>query len=445
MKQILKKLWCALGVGLCVPFFANANGVESYANQSGAYLRNPSCNTLYSSPEAVFYNIAGTAFMADGIYVHIGNQLVFKEYTNEANGIQYTDDENEYLFPSFSAVYKSGKIAFFGSFAVYGGGGSLKYNDGSALTAGILSEASLSSQSESDKYTQRASSASDEAKAQKYTATAQKYAHIATALSAAIENHSLDVYSRSFGEQLGLSFYFNQYISASACFRLLQGQQNVKIACDDSLFVSANGGSEIGFQAAGWGYSFVLGVHAKPLEDLDVTVQYQTKNAMQYEYTRVYGELTEVLGYEKGSKFHSDFPAVWNLGIGYQLLDELYISANFNAYKESDIELNGSFQDGKYNDSFEVAIGADYQVLDFLLISIGGVFTRTGGTAEVNNIVNPALNAFSLGTGGTVKCSKNVSIELGGLYSYFIEQEYEGVILNKKALNTALAINIKPF
>lgn len=60
-----------------------AGGVENKTNMSAGYLRNPSRNTENERPEAAFYNIAGTGFLKNGLYIEAGNQFVFKEYANE--------------------------------------------------------------------------------------------------------------------------------------------------------------------------------------------------------------------------------------------------------------------------------------------------------------------------------------------------------------------------
>lgn len=113
-----------------------ASGVENKTNMSTGYLRNPSRNTEAKRPEASYYNVAGTAFMADGLYIEAGNQFVFKEYGNEMKtgnvlaqlGINdyYSNDETTvWFYPDADFVYKHNNYSIFGNFGVYAGGGSL--------------------------------------------------------------------------------------------------------------------------------------------------------------------------------------------------------------------------------------------------------------------------------------------------------------------------------
>ena len=105
-----------------------ASGVENKTNLSTGYLRNPSRNTENSRPEAAFYNIAGTAFLDEGLWVGGGNQFVFKEYANELKdevdlgdygkiSPYYSNDETTvWLYPDLNAVYKKEQVSDFRQF-----------------------------------------------------------------------------------------------------------------------------------------------------------------------------------------------------------------------------------------------------------------------------------------------------------------------------------------
>lgn len=111
-----------------------AGGIDNKSNLSTGYLRNPSRATETKRPEAVLYNIGGTSFMEDGLAFTIGNQFIFKEYTNELNGTEYKENKTVLFFPDVEAVYKKDRWAAFGGFGVFAGGGSLDYKDGTAAT-----------------------------------------------------------------------------------------------------------------------------------------------------------------------------------------------------------------------------------------------------------------------------------------------------------------------
>lgn len=133
----------ALAVSVMAASVVFAGGVDNKTNLNAGYERNPSRNTECKRPEAVFYNIGGISFMDDGLYVEAGDQLVFKNYANKldfpsfnALGINksYEDNRLVYLYPNAEVVYKKGDSAVFFGFGVFGGGGNLEYNDGTAAT-----------------------------------------------------------------------------------------------------------------------------------------------------------------------------------------------------------------------------------------------------------------------------------------------------------------------
>ena len=140
-----------------------ASGVENKTNLSTGYLRNPSRNTENSRPEAAFYNIAGTAYLKEGLWIGGGNQFVIKEYGNELhddptlkaakiNGYYSNDETTVWLYPDFNAVYKKGRWSIFGNFGVYAGGGSLSYSEGTSATTLLFAGGAKTQGAEATKY-----------------------------------------------------------------------------------------------------------------------------------------------------------------------------------------------------------------------------------------------------------------------------------------------------
>ncbi|MDR1625394.1 MAG: hypothetical protein LBT33_02545, partial [Spirochaetia bacterium] len=127
-----KFLFLLLAVCLLAPAGLFANGTENNYNMDAGFLRNPSKNTETKSLNAIFYNPAGTAFMADGLYLGAGNQFVLKEYSHEIGGTTYKADTTTFLYPNAELLYKKDNFAFFSAFGVFAGGGTLEYKDGSA-------------------------------------------------------------------------------------------------------------------------------------------------------------------------------------------------------------------------------------------------------------------------------------------------------------------------
>lgn len=111
-----------------------AGGIVTNTNQSAAWVRSlvrdASINT-----DAVYFNPAGVARMADGFYIEVSNQTITQTKTI-TNGYPLLNDNtfignvSAPLFPTAYAVYKKGNFAVHGGFGVVGGGGSAEYKTG---------------------------------------------------------------------------------------------------------------------------------------------------------------------------------------------------------------------------------------------------------------------------------------------------------------------------
>ena len=289
----MKKSFIATGLfGALLASQVFAGGIDAKTNLSVGYLRNPSRNTESERPEAALYNIAGTAFMADGLYIEAGDQFIFKTYSHEMAGTEYKDEKPVFLFPNAEVVYKHGKLGFFATFQVAAGGGSLEYKDGSAATAQAL-----------------------------------------YALTHSLLPHSLDIYSVTFGENVGVSYQINDIVSLSGAVRFLQAEQ--------SMTLKATGLGELGYEASGFGVGGIFGVNVRPVEKLDLSFQYKTITKMECEIDSLKGNaaaqaaMNSSFGIAKGNKYDSDLSAEFNAGAGYKFTDALYVSSSFNYYFNS--------------------------------------------------------------------------------------------------------------
>ena len=392
---------------------AFANGVENKTNMNPGYLRNPSRNAETKRPEAVFYNIAGTGFLEDGLYFDAGNQFVFKKYTNSfpkgaiplyPNGKDFSDKTAVWLYPNADIVYKHGPFAVFGNFGIYAGGGKLSYKDGTTATAAAL----------------------------------------ATHFPSSARNHSVELSSMTYGEQVGFTYCLKNFISFSGALRLLQATQSMELKSDDATFVGVNQGNKISYDASAFGVGGVFGINVRPFPALTLSTQFQLHSDMKYEVKNAKGMLSSNLGIVDGETFHTDLPAALNMGAGYQVLKPLYVSASFNYYFNSFAQLNSVLDTSDYSDSWELAAGADYDINDKVTASLGLSYGNRGIKKTVNNTFNPVLDSFVIGTGVEYRPIDNLTLTLGLMYIQYFKQDYYiggGAVetkLNKQVFMTSI-------
>ena len=392
---------------------AFADGVENKTNMNPGYLRNPSRNAEAKRPEAVFYNIAGTGFLEDGLYFDTGNQFVFKKYTNSfpkgaiplyPNGKDFSDKTAVWLYPNADIVYKHGPFAVFGNFGIYAGGGKLSYKDGTTATAAAL----------------------------------------ATHFPSSARNHSVELSSMTYGEQVGFTYCLKNFISFSGALRLLQATQSMELKSDDATFVGVNQGNKISYDASAFGVGGVFGIDVRPFPALTLSTQFQLHSDMKYEVKNAKGMLSSNLGIVDGETFHTDLPAALNMGAGYQVLKPLYVSASFNYYFNSFAQLNSVLDTSDYSDSWELAAGADYDINDKVTASLGLSYGNRGIKKTVNNTFNPVLDSLVIGTGVEYRPIDNLTLTLGLMYIQYFKQDYYiggGAVetkLNKQVFMTSI-------
>ena len=434
-KTITTALLAGLSAGMIF-----ASGVENKTNLSTGYLRNPSRNTENERPEAAFYNIAGTAFLKEGLWIGGGNQFVFKEYSNEmdtnnsysAYGIsdyKSTDDTTVWLYPDLNAVYKKGKWSIFSNFGVYAGGGSLSYDEGTSATTLMFLNGASELTTAATQYTLMAAGATaknDSTSAAAYTSQATQYGALAKASLAMAQNHSLDVTSITYGIQLGAAYLVTDWLSLSAAYRYTIGTQDMTLKCNDSTFKAINGSNKISYDATGYGQSMVFGIHAKPpvVPKLDLSLQYQTLSRIEYNVENVKGEIAQYYDITNDKNFRTDLPAVLNLGAGYHVLDNLYVSTSFNYYFNDFAHQDSILSETDYDNSWEVALGVDYRFCKYVGASLGASYGNQGTTDTSNSTFNPVLDNIVVGGGFEIYPTEKLTVTVSCLYANYFDTDY---------------------
>lgn len=459
----MKRFSVALSIW-AISAVAFAGGIDNKTNLNAGYERNPSRNTECKRPEAVFYNIGGTAFMEDGLYLEAGNQFVFKKYSNELDspltsslGINrsYDDKRLVYLYPNAEVVYKRGDTALFFGFGVFGGGGNLEYKKGTAATALAFMNTAKNYKAKAQEAQAAATAAAAAGKAAlagEYAGAALKAKGAAESFSSMALNHNLDVYSVQLGEIVGISSRILENLSLSVAARFMHGTQTIDLS-SPYLVALGNGGDTIGYKADGYSVGAMFGIHFKPTDLMDLSVQYQSITRLNYRYHSFTGADPIISGVITNSKdsFANDLPAVLNLGAGYQVTDDLYASTSFNYYFNRFARIESPMDGTRYDygNSWEIALGADYQINSSLMVSSGISYGRNGTKSDQNNIFSPVLDSFVVGAGCEYKVTKNIALTGSVMYCVYFSQNYKisgiPIELSKDITMAAIGLTFKPF
>ena len=242
----------------------------------------------------------------------------------------------------------------------------------------------------------------------------------------AANNHSLTVTSITYGGQIGGSYALLDWLSLGAAFRFTYGTQELELTIPTS---------KVSYDASAVGFSGVFGVHAKPIEGLDVAGQFAWRSKMNYAIDSLEGETTAVqFGITKDKEFRTDLAPVLNLGVGYRVIDPLYVSTSFNFYFNSLAKMNSvlSTEDNEFDPSFEIALGADYDINEKITASLGIAYGNQGVTEKANSTFNPVLDSFQVGAGVEVHPIEPLTITGGATWVKYFEEDYSVGGINTK-------------
>ncbi len=420
------------------------------------------------------------------------------------NDYKSSDDDPVYFYPDFDIVYKKGNLAFFGTFGLYAGGGHLFYENGTSATSLMFLNGANQYKYSATQHTLAAGAAqstiesaitsvkqgiglqmgidpslvpednawayirsftvtdptSDAQKAQyesfqkviyikdNVLANEAKLATNDTQVAAAslsmAQNHSLDVTSITYGGQVGLAYRPWDWISFSGAYRYTYGTQTMELKCNDPTFKAINKSNKVSYDAHGFGQSMVFGVHAKPrdVKGLDISVQYQTLSRIDYDVEHVTGELAQYYNITDSTTFRTDLPAVLNLGLGYKVVDSLYLSSSFNYYFNDFAHQDNILAATDYDNSYEIAFGADWRICKYVGMSAGASYGHQGITDTSNSTFNPVLNNYVIGGGFEIYPVDSLTITLGCLYANYFDADYYLGNEKKSSTRTTLAKDV---
>ena len=388
-----------------------AGSIDYLSNQSAKQVMTISRGgATDTSADLANYNPAATAFFAPGLYIDFSNQTLFKPYEQTykfpalAGGANKTVDQSEptLFLPNLYAVYNAGQVGL-GNLAVYmqlgitAGGGTLKWDDGTAGTQGALAPLA----------------GGNPILKQEFEATSVYYG-----ISAGLAYASPD-----------------NTVAVSAGARVLIPKREIKLST--AIGAAANSGSaDIEYDAVGW--APIIGFSVKPIKDLALSLRYEFETVLYMDYSvstsgLLAGSLQSALaakGFSDGKKANSNMPAMLSLGAEYKVNSELTVLLGLNRYYLSKCE---SFGDDEYNTGYDASIGATYRVMPELLVGCGFSYTGIGVEDKYyensDNLLFASammpLDQLTFGVGGTYTVMPGLDVTLSFLWGHYLSDSWD--------------------
>ena len=103
----------------------------------------------------------------------------------------------------------------------------------------------------------------------------------------------------------------------------------------------------------------------------------------------------------------------------------------------------------KYDDSWEVGLGCDWQINDKIGVSAGTMYSKQGFKSDVNSAFSPVLDSVVVGCGAEYKVAKQVMLTAAYLHCFYFDEEYkvngQTLDLGKNIDMLSVGLTVKPF
>lgn len=401
-----------------------AGGLLTNTNQNVSFLRNPARGAS-TEIDAAYTNPAGLAFLRhEGFSFSINNQSAFqtrsltttfepfKGFGGDATKY-FEGKATAWVIPSLQAAYKTGDWVFSGNFSVVGGGGTLEFANGLPLFEALVPLTLKHKLGES------------------FTG--------GYSLESRLKGSSI-----TYGGQLGATYSILDNFSAYLGLRLnyvnngyegylknIQLRNTAGVDVPVQTVVPTVGDMNLDLKQTGTGFAPVIGLDYK-WNNLNVGITYEFKSAI--ELTNETKENTlgqEQPQFENDFKTPYDIPALLSIGLQYDILPALTVSAGYHHFFDSDAKMLEDRQkliDGGIN---EYLAGAEYRFNPRFLVSCGAQFTRSAVKDKFQSDLSYFLNSASFGFGGAWNVTENIRINAAYLFTDYEDRTTETPVISE--------------
>ena len=121
-----------------------------------------------------------------------------------------------------------------------------------------------------------------------------------------------------------------------------------------------------------------------------------------------------------GAKTNLDIPAMLSGGVMLKPIDKIMVSGGFHYYFDKDANWDGR-EENLDRGLYEIALGAEYQLIGPLEVSAGWLMTSTGAMEAYQTDQSYSLNTNTFGGGLGFKITEMIELNLAGSYTIYQE------------------------
>lgn len=459
-----------------------AGGILTNTNQSAQFVRMLSRNAS-TQIDAVYFNPAGIMKLENGFHLSIHNQSIFQtriiQTTAPLNNQEFTGKVTAPIFPSAFAVLKSEKLAFSLGFGPVGGGGSADFDKGLPSfetkiaqlvplmkAGGYNADIAFQAQSvfwgiqggvsaklndmlsayagiryvpATNTYTGHIRDITVLFNGQPvlvspYFETAANQASSAATSAQSLITGGLGNYTLQQAQTMG-------YLTSTQKATLEAGLNNLgwtpaQIAAMNMNTVKARfeagaaylnvlseqtADIEVDTRQTGTGLTPIIGLNISPVEYLNIGLKYEhkTKLALTNDTKKSDAGLDFL---KDGEEVNSDMPAIITAGISYLFSKKLLATLSFNEYLDKGVDWGSNIYGEERTidrNSFELALGLQYDITDQFAFSLGGMHSSTGVSEQYQSAFSYSNTSSTGGIGVQWKIIPELALDTGMLYTVY--------------------------
>lgn len=384
-------------------------------NQNAAFLRMIARGASIDV-DGVYSNPAGLAFLPeDGFHLSLTGQSAYQTREILATSPLWTLDGNTTeryykgtasapIIPSFHGAYKKDKWVISASFSITGGGGKASFDNGLPMfdalaIGGIYTNAQLTGLVGKP-------------------VTPDMYEI----------NSAMDGKQYIYGVQLGVSYRFNNWLSAFIGGRMnyvKSGYEGyLKAQMKEEFGGMALTNLELDCDQSGWGLTPIIGLDAK-LGRWNLAAKYEFQTNLNIENKTNKLEVpvgtpeAVIKPYADGEQTPSDIPAFLSVAAGYEILPTLRASVEYHFFDDKRAGMLNDRQKTLKHGTHEYLAGIEWDVIKYLTISGGFQKTNYGLSDDFQTDTSFYCSSYSLGFGARARLSDALSLDIAYFWTTY--------------------------
>ena len=442
----MNRLFLTLCVA-CTALSTFAGGLLTNTNQNATFLRNPARDATIAI-DGVYSNPAGIGYLSEGFHLSVSWQAAFQKRQITSNFAPYKlggDKDGSKVFegkasapiiPSFQAAYViNDKWSVSAQFAISGGGGKCEFAQGLPMFEKMVGYELGSKLGNNLPYSLKQNLIGEQYFYGLQIGTTYKiidqlsvFAGVRGVLvncsyTGAITDITIDGKNSENYETISQQAV-TAAEQAAAIGMMEQAMAYQQVATEAGTVAAMMSDYILDCSQSGYGITPIIGANVN-LGKLNLAAKYEFRTKISLENKSNNSANVDALmpTYANGSIVRSDIPSILSGGAEYAIIPSVRIAAGFHYYWDKNAQ-GSAIKEG--NNTWEIALGAEWDINDKFLISAGTQRTQYGFADKDMSDMNFNTSSTALCIGGAYKFNKRMRLNIGYIHSFFEDRTIAG-------------------